>query len=75
MWHEKGMRATTNDTNPISSLTAQCSPGDGLLGADLPVRGSACPCSHRSSDANKQVHTCRVSIPQRTGPRTALCQF
>lgn len=37
VWYEQGMQATANDTSPISGLTAQCTPGNGLPGASVEV--------------------------------------
>lgn len=37
VWYEQGMKATTNDTSPISGLTAQCTPGKGSPGASVEV--------------------------------------
>jgi hypothetical protein len=37
VWFEQGMQATANDTSPISGLTAQCTPGNGLPGASVEV--------------------------------------
>lgn len=39
VWFEQGMQATASDLSPISGLTAQCTPGNGVPGASVEVRG------------------------------------
>lgn len=68
VWYEQGMQATANDTSPISGLTAQCSPGDGLPGASVEVGATACPAF---TVHQKPTSTC-ISADHIAADRTVL---